>query len=105
MSSREQPVVRRGTVSWLTHSPDGRARVKADSKAFRALPVSFPEVDPVPGEATPGELLAISHAILLAGFLADELDKAGTPANERSPRWRGMSRTGARPPRSTGDAS
>jgi osmotically inducible protein OsmC len=82
MSSHEQPVVRRGTVSWLTHPPEGRARVEADSMAFRALPVSFPEGDPVPQEATPGELLAISHAILLAGFLADELDRAGTPANE-----------------------
>jgi osmotically inducible protein OsmC len=82
MPSPEQPLVRRGTVSWLTHPPAGTARVEADSFAFHALPVSFPEGDPVPHEAAPGELLAISHAILLAGFLADELDKAGTPATE-----------------------
>jgi lipoyl-dependent peroxiredoxin len=82
MSSGEQSVVRSGTVSWLTHPPEGRARVEAQSFAFHALPVSFPEGDPVPGETTPGELLAISHAILLAGFLADELERAGAPANE-----------------------
>jgi|SRR5215207_807787 len=77
-----ESVVRRGNVSWLTHPPDGTARVEAESRAFHALPVTVPEADPVPHEATPGELLAISHAMFLAGFLAEELLLSGTPARE-----------------------
>ena len=77
-----ESVVRRGTVSWLNGPPDGTARVEAESSAFHALPVSVPEGDPVPHEATPGELLAISHATFLAGFFAQELKVSGTPARE-----------------------
>ena len=77
-----ESVVRRGTVSWLDHPPDGPARVEAESYAFHALPVTVPEGDPIPHEATPGELLAISHATFLAGFLAEELSLSGTPAKE-----------------------
>ena len=81
-SDTDQEVVRRGTVSWLTHPPGGTARIEAESFAFHALPVSAPENDPVPHEATPGELLAITHAIFLAAVLSDALARAGSPANE-----------------------
>jgi organic hydroperoxide reductase OsmC/OhrA len=75
-------VVRRGRVSWLTHPPAGVARIEAESEAFGALPVSVPEGDPVPHVATPGELLAITHAMFMASFLADALEAAGSPADE-----------------------
>jgi lipoyl-dependent peroxiredoxin len=78
----QQEVVRRGRVSWLTGPPEGRASVEAESYAFHALPVSLPEGDPVPHEAAPGELLAITHAIFLASVLSLLLAEAGSPANE-----------------------
>jgi osmotically inducible protein OsmC len=81
-SHAQDEVVRRGTVSWLTHPPSGKARIEADSFAFHALPVSLPEGDPFPYEATPGELLAITHAIFLATALSEALAQAGSPANE-----------------------
>jgi len=74
--------VRRGSVSWLTHPPQGVARIEADSHAFHAIPVSLPEGEPVPNEATPGELLAISHAMFMASVLAEVLVENGTPADE-----------------------
>ena len=88
MNSDESPeqadhqLVRRGTVSWLTHPPGGRARIEAQSLAFHALPVSLSDGDPIPDEATPGELLAITHAMFLAGLLSEALALAGTPADE-----------------------
>ena len=75
-------VVRRGRVSWLTHPPAGVARIEAESQAFGALPVSLPEGDPVPHVAAPGELLAITHGLFMAGSLAEALVMAGSPANE-----------------------
>jgi len=75
-------VVRRGRVSWLTHPPSGTARIESASNAFGALPVTFPEKDPVPKEATPGELLAIAHALFIAAALSEGLAVAGSPANE-----------------------
>ncbi len=75
-------VVRRGRVSWLTHPPSGTARIESESHAFGTLPVTFPEADPVPKEATPGELLAIAHALFVAAALSEEFAQAGTPANE-----------------------
>jgi osmotically inducible protein OsmC len=75
-------VVRRGRVSWLTHPPGGVARIGVESQAFGALPVSLPEGDPVPHEATPGELLAITHAMFLAAVLSEALVLAGSPADE-----------------------
>src|SRR5215470_13682380 len=82
LTRTSESVVRRGTVSWLTHPPDGTARVEAESRAFHALPVTLPDPDPVPHEATPGELLAITHAMFLASFLAQELSDLKKPANE-----------------------
>ena len=75
-------VVRRGRVSWLTHPPAGVARIEADSFAFHATPVSLPDGDPLPNEATPGELLAITHAVFLATAVAESLALEGSPANE-----------------------
>lgn len=75
-------VIRRGRVSWLTHPPAGEARIEADSLAFHALPVSLPDGDPFPYEATPGELLAITHAVFLAAALSEALTSAGSPAKE-----------------------
>ncbi len=75
-------VVRHGRVSWLTHPPAGAAHIAVESHAFGALPVSVPDGDPVPHEATPGELLAITHAMFMAAVLADALTRAGSPADE-----------------------
>jgi organic hydroperoxide reductase OsmC/OhrA len=80
----EQKVVREGMVLWATHPPGGRARIDAGSHAFHALPVSLPDGDPFPYEATPGELLAITHALFLAAALSEALALAGTPARELS---------------------
>ena len=74
--------VRRGRIAWLTHPPQGVARIEAASHAFHAIPVSLPEGDPIPEEATPGELLAISHAMFMASVLAEVLVENGTPADE-----------------------
>ena len=74
--------VRRGRIAWLTHPPQGVARIEAASRAFHAIPVSLPEGDPVPNEATPGELLALSHAMFMASVLAEVLVEHGTPPDE-----------------------
>ena len=78
----ELDVVRRGTVSWLTHPPSGEARIEADSFAFHAMPVSMPDGDPLSQVATPGELLAVTHAIFLAAALSEALALGNSPANE-----------------------
>ncbi len=75
-------VVRHGRVSWLTHPPSGTARVETESNAFGAMPVTLPKGDPVPNEATPGELLAVAHAMFMAAALSEGLTRAGSPANE-----------------------
>lgn len=75
-------VVRHGRVSWLTGPPTGAARVESESYAFGAMPVTLPAGDPVPHEATPGELLAVTHAMFMASAVAEELVGAGSPANE-----------------------
>jgi len=72
----------RGCVSWLTHPSQGVARIEATSHAFHAIPVSLPEGDPAPEEATSGELLAISHAMFMASVLAEVLVENGTPPDE-----------------------
>jgi lipoyl-dependent peroxiredoxin len=75
-------VVRQGRVTWLTHPPAGVARIEAESQAFGALPVAVPEGELVPHATTPFELVAITHAMVMAGFLAAALEAAGSPANE-----------------------
>jgi osmotically inducible protein OsmC len=81
-SHPHQHVVRRGRVSWLTQPPQGVARVSVESHAFGALGVSVPEDDPIPDEASPGELLAITHGMCMALVLSQELAEGGTSANE-----------------------
>src|SRR5262245_46065510 len=81
-SHPHQQVVRRGRVAWLTQPPQGVARVSVESHAFGAIEVSVPEGDPIPDEATPGELLAITHGICMASVLSQELAEGGSTANE-----------------------
>ena len=81
-SHPHQQVVRRGRVSWLTQPPRGAARVSVESHAFGAIAVSAPEDDPIPDEATPGELLAIAHGMIMASVLSQELVEGGSSANE-----------------------
>lgn len=56
--------------------------MSVESGAFGALPVTLPEGDPLPEETTPGELLAVTHAIFLAAALSRVLADAGSPASE-----------------------
>ncbi len=81
-SHAHRQVVRRGRVSWLTKPPQGVARVSVESHAFGAIAVSAPEDDPIPHEATPGELLAIAHGMCMASVLSQELAEGGSSANE-----------------------
>ena len=53
-----------------------------ESRAFSAVPVGLPEDDPVPREAAPGELLAVTHAMFMAWALSEVLADAGLPARE-----------------------
>ena len=69
-------------MTWLTHPPAGTAHIGVESHAFGALPVSLPEGAPVPNESTPGELLAITHAMFLAAVLSEALAGDGSPADE-----------------------
>lgn len=75
-------VTRRGRVAWLSHPPGGVARIEAESQAFGALPVAVPEGELVPHVTTPFELLAITHAMVMAGFVASALEAAHAPAAE-----------------------
>jgi len=75
-----QSVVRHGRV--LSHPRNRTARVESESFAFGAMPVTLPAGDPVPHEATPGELLAVAHAMFMAAAVAEELSLAGSPARE-----------------------
>jgi osmotically inducible protein OsmC len=81
-SHRHQQVVRRGRVSWLTQPPQGVARVSVESHALGAIAVSVPEGDPIPHEATPGELLAITHGMCMASALSQGLAEGGSSASE-----------------------
>lgn len=74
--------VRHGRVIWADRPPQGVARITVESHAFHAMPVSIQEGDPVPNESTPGELLAVVHAMFMAWTLAERLAADGTPANE-----------------------
>jgi organic hydroperoxide reductase OsmC/OhrA len=74
---------RRATITWLDRPPEGRGRVRVDSRAFTALAISAPADEPPnPHEVTPGELLAAAHGAMLLGALAELLEADGTPARE-----------------------
>ena len=76
------PTVRHGRVVWANQPPHGVARITVESHAFHAMPVSIQQGDPVPYESTPGELLAVVHAMFMAWALAEHLTTGGTPARE-----------------------
>jgi hypothetical protein len=78
----ENMVVRRGRVAWLTHPPEGTAHMSVQSGAFGHIALSVPVADPVPHEATPGELLAVTHGFFLLWTLAEALVAAGAQAHE-----------------------
>jgi organic hydroperoxide reductase OsmC/OhrA len=74
---------RRATITWLDRPPEGSGRVRVDSRAFTALPISAPADEPPnPREVTPGELLAAAHGAMFLGALAELLEADGTPARE-----------------------
>jgi osmotically inducible protein OsmC len=76
------PVVRHGRVSWLTHPPRGEARISVESRAFGAIPVALSARDPIAHEASPGELLAVTHGMFMATALSGVLEEGGSPADE-----------------------
>jgi organic hydroperoxide reductase OsmC/OhrA len=82
MAVTHQPLIRYGKVRWLCHPPHGVARVRVDSDAFTALPLSVPNSEPIEGETTPGELLAVAYSAFLATDLAERLERNSVPADE-----------------------
>lgn len=74
--------VRHGKVSWLCDPPHGVARLRVESDAFTALPMSVPGGEPHEGETTPGELLAAAYSAFMATELAERLERNGVPARE-----------------------
>jgi lipoyl-dependent peroxiredoxin len=77
-----EPVVRSGRISWLTRPPAGGARITVESHAFSSVSMAVREAGAAPDETTPGELLAVSHAAMMATALAGVLEDGGTPATE-----------------------
>ena len=82
MAVTHQSLVRHGKVRWLCDPPHGVARLRVDSDAFTALPLSVPDGKPIDGETTPGELLAVAYAAFMATDLAERLERNGVPADE-----------------------
>jgi hypothetical protein len=56
--------------------------VSVESEAFGHLPVALPDREPIPHEATPGELLAVAYGMFLAVALSEDLMDAGKPADQ-----------------------
>jgi lipoyl-dependent peroxiredoxin len=81
-SATHDPVVRHGKVRWLHDPPHGVARLRVESDAFTALPMSVPDGEPHEGETTPGELLAAAYSAFMATDLAERLERNGVPARE-----------------------
>jgi organic hydroperoxide reductase OsmC/OhrA len=81
-SVASDPLVRHGKVRWLCDPPHGVARLRVDSDAFTALPLSIPNGDPNAGETTPGELLAVAYSAFMATDLAERLELGGMAARE-----------------------
>ena len=82
MAVAHKPLVRHGKVRWLCDPPHGVARVRVESDAFTALPLSIPRGEPRAGETTPGELLAAAYSGFMATDLAERLERNGVPASE-----------------------
>lgn len=81
-SVTHDPAVRHGKVRWLRDPPHGVARLRVESDAFTALPMSVPDGEPNEGETTPGELLAAAYSAFMATDLAERLERNGVPARE-----------------------
>jgi osmotically inducible protein OsmC len=81
-SVTHDPPVRHGKVRWLRDPPHGVARLRVESDAFTALPMSVPDGEPHEGETTPGELLAAAYSAFMATDLAERLERNGVPARE-----------------------
>jgi osmotically inducible protein OsmC len=81
-SVSRDPAVRHGMVRWLCDPPHGVARLRVESDAFTALPMSVPDGEPHDGETTPGELLAAAYSAFMATDLAERLQRNGVPARE-----------------------
>ena len=81
-SVTHDPAVRHGKVRWLRDPPHGVARLRVESDAFTALPMSVPNGEPHEGETTPGELLAAAYSAFMATDLAERLERNGVPARE-----------------------
>lgn len=81
-SVSHDPAVRHGKVRWLRDPPHGVARLRVESDAFTALPMSVPDGEPHEGETTPGELLAAAYSAFMATDLAERLERNGVPARE-----------------------
>ena len=81
-SVTHDPAVRHGKVRWLRDPPHGVARLRVESDAFTALPMSVPDGEPNEGETTPGELLAAAYSAFMATDLAERLERNGGPARE-----------------------
>jgi lipoyl-dependent peroxiredoxin len=75
---------RHAHVLWIDQGDGGRGRLRGDSRAFSALPLSLAhdEIDPGESHTTPGELLAAAQAASFVVTLADLLARRGTPARE-----------------------
>jgi osmotically inducible protein OsmC len=56
--------------------------MRVGSDAFTSLPLSVPGGRPMPGETTPGELLAAAYSAFMATNLAQRLEREGVPARE-----------------------
>lgn len=78
----EELLTRYATLRWLTSPPRGVGRLSVASSAFAALNISLAEGDPVPGETTPGELLAASIAGYVGMHLALRMQESDTPLRE-----------------------
>ena len=81
-SVSHDPAVRHGKVRWLRDPPHGVARLRVESDAFTALPMSVPDGEPNEAETTPGELLAAAYSAFMATDLAERLERNGVPARE-----------------------
>jgi lipoyl-dependent peroxiredoxin len=82
MSVAADPIVRHGKVRWLCDPPHGLARVRVESDAFTALPLSVPDREANVGDTSPGELLAAAYAAFVATEVAARLEHNGVPARE-----------------------
>jgi hypothetical protein len=72
-------IVRHGRISWFTHPLGHRSR-RGESFAFGVLPIRLD--NGASRAATPGELLAVTHATFMATNLAEALRLNGSTADE-----------------------